>query len=174
MAKFGKDFRYCTDWESTLVWNGQRWTIDKAMKAGAYGLKAHSDLLIAKNSESHPTEKADLFGKRLVVVSETESGGYLSERVAKELSGNDTIAPVVCARIFGALSRRIRWLFARTTSLEFEVRTMASGVASNSFLFWPSFGIRTAASRGRRHGSRQTPDATILSGASTWSQRELG
>ncbi|HEY2838967.1 MAG TPA: phage/plasmid primase, P4 family [Pirellulales bacterium] len=72
--------------------NGKTMTCETMLAVfGDYGLKASSDLLIAKKGETHPTEKADLFGKRLVLVSETGSGKYLNESLAKELTGNDTI-----------------------------------------------------------------------------------
>ena len=56
-----------------------------------YGCKAARDLLLAKKNESHPTERADLHGKRLVVCSETDEGRRLAEGLVKELTGGDTI-----------------------------------------------------------------------------------
>ncbi|HEY2759525.1 MAG TPA: phage/plasmid primase, P4 family, partial [Pirellulales bacterium] len=44
-----------------------------------YGCKAPEKLLTAKRYDSHPTELAKLFGKRLVVANETEDGAELSE-----------------------------------------------------------------------------------------------
>ena len=41
------------------------------------GMKAHRSLLLAKQTESHPTDRADLFGKRIVVAIETEDGRRL-------------------------------------------------------------------------------------------------
>jgi hypothetical protein len=58
---------------------------------GDYADKASSDLLLVKHGESHPTEKADLFGKRLVFAVETDEGRRLSESLTKELTGGDTI-----------------------------------------------------------------------------------
>jgi putative DNA primase/helicase len=56
-----------------------------------YGMKAAPDLLMAKRGESHPTDRADLFGKRLVACIETEEGRRLNESLAKELTGGDRI-----------------------------------------------------------------------------------
>jgi len=55
-----------------------------------YAIKAPHDLLMAKKGE-HPTARADLLGKRLVVCVETDGGRRLAESLVKELTGNDTI-----------------------------------------------------------------------------------
>ena len=53
---------------------------------------APDSLLIARHGQSeHPTEIADLFGKRLVVASETESGATLRLQLIKRLTGDSTI-----------------------------------------------------------------------------------
>jgi putative DNA primase/helicase len=46
---------------------------------------------MARTHEAHPTERADLHGKRLVVAVETEDGRRLAESLVKELTGGDTI-----------------------------------------------------------------------------------
>ena len=56
-----------------------------------YCLKAVADLLMAKKHESHPTERADLFGMRLVVCTETADGRGMNEALVKELTGGDKI-----------------------------------------------------------------------------------
>ena len=58
---------------------------------GDYAIQAVSDLLLQKKSETHPTERADLFGCRLAVSIETDEGRRLSEALAKQLSGGDKI-----------------------------------------------------------------------------------
>jgi putative DNA primase/helicase len=61
---------------------------------------------MCKRGESHPTEKADLFGKRLVVGIETEEGRRLAESLVKDLTGGDRLR-----------ARRMRedfWEFAPT------------------------------------------------------------
>jgi putative DNA primase/helicase len=56
-----------------------------------YTLKAPPDLLVVRHGESHPTERACLFGKRLVVASETPQGRRLNEALVKELTGGERI-----------------------------------------------------------------------------------
>src|SRR5690606_30690116 len=56
-----------------------------------YALKAPHGFLMADKHRQHPTELADLHGKRFVVVTETEQGNRLSEAKVKELTGGDTI-----------------------------------------------------------------------------------
>lgn len=46
---------------------------------------------MAKKHESHPTELAKLFRKRLVVAIETEEGRRLNETLVKELTGGNPI-----------------------------------------------------------------------------------
>jgi putative DNA primase/helicase len=71
-----------------------------------YGMKAAPDLLLAKRGETHPTERADLFGKRFVTCIETEEGRRMAEALVKELTGGDRVR-----------ARRMRedfWEFAPT------------------------------------------------------------
>lgn len=63
----------------------------EAMLGGDYSMHAPPDLLMVKRHESHPTERADLFGKRLVTCMETEAGRRLAESLVKELTGNDKV-----------------------------------------------------------------------------------
>ena len=58
---------------------------------GDYGMQAVSDLLMVKNHESHPTERADLFGRRFVATIETEQGKRMAEALMKQLTGGDKI-----------------------------------------------------------------------------------
>lgn len=62
-----------------------------AMLGTDYGIKAPTDLLLAKKNEGHPTELADLFGKRFVACIEAEDGRRLAESLVKELTGGDRI-----------------------------------------------------------------------------------
>jgi putative DNA primase/helicase len=57
---------------------------------GDYAAQAAPDLLIAKRN-SHPTELADLFGKRLVAAIEVEDGRRLAESLVKQLTGGDRV-----------------------------------------------------------------------------------
>jgi putative DNA primase/helicase len=56
-----------------------------------YAIKAAPDLLIAKPAGTHPTERADLWGKRFVACIETEEGRRMAETLTKELTGGDRI-----------------------------------------------------------------------------------
>jgi putative DNA primase/helicase len=57
----------------------------------AYAMKAPSELLMVSNNDRHPTERADLFGKRFVAAIETEQGRRLAEVFVKEVTGGDPI-----------------------------------------------------------------------------------
>ena len=56
-----------------------------------YSMQAMPDFLMAKRGEAHPTEKADLFGKRFVSCVETDSFRKLSETTVKMLTGGERI-----------------------------------------------------------------------------------
>ena len=56
-----------------------------------YAIKAPPNFLMVKRHEAHPTELADLFGKRLVVAIETGEGVRINEVLVKELTGSDPI-----------------------------------------------------------------------------------
>jgi putative DNA primase/helicase len=72
----------------------------------SYGIKASRDLFMARKADGHPAQIARLFGKRLVVCTETQEGSRLDEGLVKELTGGDKLA-----------ARRMRenwWDFAPT------------------------------------------------------------
>ncbi len=74
-----------------------------------YGMVAPPGLLFAKRSEGHPTDKAALFGMRLVVDQESAEGARLNEALVKQLTGSDRIS-----------ARRMRedfWTFLPTHKL---------------------------------------------------------
>lgn len=56
-----------------------------------YGIRSARDLVMLAGESAHPTGTADLYGKRLVVVSETDKGARLNEGFVKDLTGSDTI-----------------------------------------------------------------------------------
>jgi putative DNA primase/helicase len=58
---------------------------------GIYAMKAPAELLMASKYDRHPTEKADLHGRRLIAALETEQGRKLNEVLVKELTGGDPI-----------------------------------------------------------------------------------
>lgn len=55
-----------------------------------YSIKAPPDMLMLKYG-THPTERADLHGKRFVACIETEEGRRLAESLTKDLTGGDKI-----------------------------------------------------------------------------------
>ena len=57
-----------------------------------YAMKASPEFLMQRKTDSHPTERASLFGKRLVVAIETDEGQRINETLIKELTGNDRIS----------------------------------------------------------------------------------
>jgi P4 family phage/plasmid primase-like protien len=73
--------------------NGKSTLCETLMKliGRTYAIKASPELLLAKKGEAHPTERADLFGKRLVFCIETEAGRRLAEAIVKEMTGGDTM-----------------------------------------------------------------------------------
>lgn len=58
---------------------------------GDYGMQAPPDFLLASKNEKHPTDKADLYGKRFVVVLETAEDKRMDEVLVKALTGGDNI-----------------------------------------------------------------------------------
>jgi putative DNA primase/helicase len=56
-----------------------------------YGMQSIPELLMVRSNEQHPTERADLFGKRFVATVEVESGKALAETLVKQLTGGDRI-----------------------------------------------------------------------------------
>lgn len=58
---------------------------------GALAWQAAPDLLLADKQRRHPTEQADLFGKRAVICQETGEGRRFNETLVKQLTGGDVI-----------------------------------------------------------------------------------
>jgi putative DNA primase/helicase len=56
-----------------------------------YAMKCPPDMLMAKKYDTHPTDRADLFCKRLAIAIETQEGRRLNETMVKELTGGDPI-----------------------------------------------------------------------------------
>jgi P4 family phage/plasmid primase-like protien len=56
---------------------------------GNYATQAAPNLLLEKKNESHPTELADLLGRRFVISTEVEQGRKFSEALVKQLTGGD-------------------------------------------------------------------------------------
>lgn len=56
-----------------------------------YPMQGSSELLLASRSDRHPTEQADLFGKRFISICEIDEGRHLAEARLKQLTGGDKI-----------------------------------------------------------------------------------
>lgn len=56
-----------------------------------YAMHAAPELLMVKRGESHPTDRADLFGMRFVATVEVEDGRRLAEVLVKQMTGGDPI-----------------------------------------------------------------------------------
>ncbi len=80
----------------------------KAVIGEDYAMEAATDLLICKRNE-HPTERADLYGKRLVTCIESGESRRLAEPLVKQLTGGERVR-----------ARRMRedfWEFAPTHTI---------------------------------------------------------
>jgi len=72
--------------------NGKSVLIDTVKSVfGDYATDAPPGLLVETGQERHPTEIADLQGRRLVVASETEQGASLKLQLVKRLTGDATL-----------------------------------------------------------------------------------
>jgi putative DNA primase/helicase len=73
--------------------NGKSTLVETILKllGPDYAMKAPPDLLLVKRGQSHPTDRADLFGKRFVACVETEEGRRIAEALTKELTGGDRV-----------------------------------------------------------------------------------
>lgn len=58
---------------------------------GSYSLKLPATALMQSKGERHPTELAQLRGKRLAISSELDENSYFNESLIKELTGDDTL-----------------------------------------------------------------------------------
>jgi putative DNA primase/helicase len=70
--------------------NGKSTILDTVADVlGDYAGTAAPGLLMAKGNDRHPTEIADLFGKRAITASETGENGILREDFIKQATGGD-------------------------------------------------------------------------------------
>jgi putative DNA primase/helicase len=58
---------------------------------GDYGIQAVPELLMQRAHDQHPTERADLFGRRFVATIETDEGKRMAESLMKQMTGGDKI-----------------------------------------------------------------------------------
>jgi putative DNA primase/helicase len=60
-----------------------------AVLGSDYATSGADELLLVKRKDTHPTVVADLFGKRLIVASESDENARLNEGLVKRLTGGD-------------------------------------------------------------------------------------
>ena len=58
---------------------------------GRLALQAAPDLLMTDHNRRHPTEQADLYGRRVVICQETEENRRFNEVLVKQLTGGDSV-----------------------------------------------------------------------------------
>jgi putative DNA primase/helicase len=72
--------------------NGKSVTITALLNIlGDYAVRAAPDLLVQSKFDRHPTEVADLQGRRLVFSVEVDQGKRLAEALVKDLTGGDRL-----------------------------------------------------------------------------------
>lgn len=72
--------------------NGKSTIIDTiAQVMGDYSATAAPGLMISRGNDNHPTEIADLFGKRMVTAHESKAEGNLREDFIKQATGGDKL-----------------------------------------------------------------------------------
>ena len=72
--------------------NGKSTILDTVAEVlGDYAATAAPGLLVGGGKDRHPTEVADIFGRRMVTAHETGEGGALKEDVVKQLTGGDKV-----------------------------------------------------------------------------------
>lgn len=72
--------------------NGKSTILDTVAEVmGDYASTGAPGLLVGNGRDRHPTEIADLFGRRMVTSHETGEGGHLKEDMVKQLTGSDKV-----------------------------------------------------------------------------------
>lgn len=72
--------------------NGKSTILDTVADVlGDYAATAAPGLMVGNAKDRHPTEVADLHGRRMVTSHETGEGGQLKEDVVKQLTGSDKV-----------------------------------------------------------------------------------
>ena len=140
--------------------NGKSTVIDTvAAVLGDYAGAAAPGLLMSKAHESHPTEIADLFARRMVTAHETGEGGVLREDFVKQATGGDRMkARYMRADFFEfAPTHKIQLL----TNYKPVIRGQDAGIWRRVLLvpYLARFGSREDVVAGRAH---HVKDTTIL------------
>jgi putative DNA primase/helicase len=108
--------------------NGKSTFIDIVLSLlGDYGMQSIPELLMVRQGEAHPTERADLFGRRFVACIEAEEGKRMAESLLKQLTGGDRIRARKCKQDF--------FEFAPTHKL-FLAANHKPGIRGQDFAIW--------------------------------------
>jgi phage/plasmid-associated DNA primase len=96
---------------------------------GDYSMKATSGLLMAKGSEGHPTERTDLFSKKLVAAHESEQGHRLNDAFVKEATVGDPIRARRMREATGNLNlpTRYSWQLIKSPKSEAPITLCGAG-----------------------------------------------
>lgn len=93
---------------------------------GDYAAEAAPDLLMTRDGAPHPTERADLAGKRMVTTVEIEDGRHLAENFVKQLTGGDEIKVRRMRENFWTL--KPTWKIFLATNNKPEIKGMDFGI----------------------------------------------
>ncbi len=100
-------------------------TLRKVMGSD-YAAESAPDLLLTRDRNAHPTERADLAGKRFVTTIEVEDGRRLAENFVKQLTGGDEIKVRRMRENFWTLDPT--WKIFMATNNKPEIKGMDVGV----------------------------------------------
>jgi len=92
---------------------------------GDYAAESAPDLLVERKHPEHPTEIADLCGRRLVVASETERGGRLRAQLVKRLTGDQTLKARYMRENYFSFRRTHKLLWATNSKPQVPESTLA-------------------------------------------------
>jgi len=114
--------------------NGKTTLLDTIVHVmGDYATVAAPGLLMMKRNEQHPTEIADLLGKWLVVMVETQEGRRFNESIFKWLSGGDRLKARFMKQDFFEFAATHKFSPSRrTTNRWWPTRPSHSGGGSSS------------------------------------------
>lgn len=138
--------------------------------AGDYMLKLPAQVLMHNPVQTHPTELAQLRGKRLAISSEIEEGQYWAESRIKELTGDETLTARFMRQDFFTFTQSQKHLIAGN----YKPRLRGGDAAlARRFVLIPFAAKFTGAKRDpkmieRLHAEAPAVMAWIVAGAVRW------
>jgi putative DNA primase/helicase len=91
-----------------------------------YAAETAPDLIMTRSHAAHPTERADLAGKRFVTTIEVEDGRHLAENFVKQLTGGDDLKVRRMREDFWTL--KPTWKIFMATNNKPEIKGMDAGI----------------------------------------------